>query len=205
MPEASTKQETAQETRRGIGRDQADDIVEYWCQQNPGVDMTTKGLALRIRRVSHHLERALRRELAAIDMEMWEFEVLLPLHKANGQRCSVGDLVRDSQVTAGAITNRVGRLEERGLVSRDVDLSDRRQVVVSLTAEGRARAAQMLATKVQAEQRVFGSLDRATQERILGDLRTLLVTLERDGDADGDDGAGEPGSGGTAAAATPPA
>ena len=163
-------------------RDQVDDIIDYWCQENPGVDMMTKGLAVRIRRIYHHLDRALRRELAAIDMEQWEFEVLLPLRRAPEHRCSVGELAGDSQVTAGAVTNRVGRLEERGLVRRDVDPSDRRQVIVSLTEQGLARSDQMIATKIQADQRAFGSLDRATQERMLADLRTLLVTLERDAD-----------------------
>lgn len=162
-------------------RDRADDIVDYWCQENPGVDMTTKGLAVRIRRVAHHLEAALRRELAAIDMETWEFEVLLPLRRATGHRASVGDLARHSQVTAGAVTNRVGRLEQRGLVRRDVDTADRRQVIVSLTDEGLARADLMIATKTHAEQAAFVCLDRETQERMLGDLRTLLVSLESDG------------------------
>lgn len=165
-----------------LARDQADDMVEFWCEHNPNLDRTTKGLAVRVRRVSHLLERALRRELAAIDMEMWEFEVLLPLRKACGHRSSIGDLARASQVTAGAVTNRVGRLEERGLVRRDVDPTDRRQVIVTLTDEGLARAAQMIATKTQAETRVFSALDRPTQERLLGDLRSLLVALEADGD-----------------------
>ncbi|MDQ6836769.1 MAG: MarR family transcriptional regulator, partial [Actinomycetota bacterium] len=99
---------------------------------------------------------------------------------------SVGELAGDSQVTPGAVTNRVGRLEERGLVRRDVDPADRRQVIVSLTEEGLARADQMIATKISADQRAFGSLDRPTQQRLLADLRTLLINLE----ADAEDGHG---------------
>jgi DNA-binding MarR family transcriptional regulator len=167
-------------------RDQVDDLIDYWCQENPGVDMTTKALAVRIRRIYHHLDRALRRELAAIDMEQWEFEVLLPLRRAAGHRLSVGELAGDSQVTPGAVTNRVGRLEERGLVRRDVDPADRRQVIVSLTEAGLARSDQMIATKIQADQAAFGSLDKQTQQRMLTDLRTLLTSLERDaGDCPG--------------------
>jgi DNA-binding MarR family transcriptional regulator len=163
-------------------RDQVDDLIDYWCQENPGVDMTTKALAVRIRRIYHHLDRSLRRELAAIDMEQWEFEVLLPLRRSPGHRLSVGELAGDSQVTPGAVTNRVGRLEERGLVRRDVDPADRRQVIVSLTEDGLARSDQMIATKIQADQRAFGSLDKETQKRMLADLRTLLGALERDAD-----------------------
>ena len=35
------------------------------------------------------------------------------------------------------MTNRIDKLEERGLVSRKADKSDRRAVIVSLTAKGR--------------------------------------------------------------------
>jgi len=80
------------------------------------------------------------------------------------------------------VTNRVGRPEERGLVRRDVDPSDRRQVIVSLTEAGLARSDLMIATKISADQRAFGSLDRATQERMLAHLRTLLLALEGDVD-----------------------
>jgi DNA-binding MarR family transcriptional regulator len=163
-------------------RDQVDLLVEFWCRENPGVDTATKTLAIRLRRAAHHLERALRRELAEHQMEMWELEVLLALRRAPEHRLSAGDLLRQSQVTSGAITNRVANLEERGWVRRDVDPKDRRAVLVSLTPSGLARAEQMLATKTTAEQRTFAGLDRATVERMSSDLRTLLVTLEGEAD-----------------------
>ena len=43
-------------------RDQADEIAEYWCRENPAVDPLTKTLAIRLRRAAHHLERELRRD-----------------------------------------------------------------------------------------------------------------------------------------------
>jgi hypothetical protein len=47
-----------------------------------------------------------------------------------------------------------------------------------LTPEGLARADQLLATKTQAEQAVFGRLDSFAQDRLNADLRTLLIALE---------------------------
>ena len=159
-------------------RDQVDVLVGFWCRENPGLDVPTKTLAIRLGRMAHHLERELRRELAEHDTEMWEFEVLLALRKAPEHRLSAGALLRQSQVTSGAITNRVARLEQRGWVRRDVDPGDRRQVLVSLTAEGTERADQLLAIKTGAEQRLFSGLDRATITRMADDLRTLLVSVE---------------------------
>jgi DNA-binding MarR family transcriptional regulator len=164
--------------KRAPQRDQADEIAEYWCRENPAVDPVTKTLAIRLRRAAHHLERELRRELAAHDMDMWEFEVLLSLRRSEGYSKSAGALVKEAQVTSGAMTNRVAQLEQRGWVRRDFDPTDRRQVLVTLTDEGLQRANQLLATKTETEQRLFGAVDRDTVTRLSSDLRTLLVALE---------------------------
>ena len=159
-------------------RDQVDVVVDFWSQENPNVDLLVKGLAIRLRRVSHHLERALRQQLGAGDIEVWEAEVLLALRRsADHSRCA-GELLKDIQVTSGAISNRVARLEERGWVRRDVDPEDRRHVLVSLTPAGLVRADALLASKAQAELAVLGRLDLEVQERLNNDLRTLLIALE---------------------------
>ena len=138
----------------------------------------TKTLAIRLRRAAHHLERELRREVGVHDAEMWEFEVLLSLRRSVGYSRSAGALLREAQVTSGAITNRLARLERRGWVRRDVDPADRRQVVVTLTEAGLGRADQLVAMKTETEQRLFGGLDRPMMERMAADLRTLLLSLE---------------------------
>jgi DNA-binding MarR family transcriptional regulator len=158
--------------------DQIDDVVDFWQRENPDVDVTTKSLSLRLRSAAHQLDRVMRQEMTALDMEVWELEMLLSLRRApEGQR-SAGALCRLAQVTSGAITNRLVRLEERGWVRRDVDPSDRRQVVVSLTAAGHDRADTLLAAKSDAEQRFFAGLSRKTVERLTADLRDLLVSLD---------------------------
>jgi DNA-binding MarR family transcriptional regulator len=168
--------------RRGISaaaeRDQVDVIVEQWLRDNPGIDVATKTAAIRLRRLANHLERELRRDLLPLDVEMWEFEVLLALRRAPQQQLSAGALLRYCQVTSGAISNRLTRLEARRWVRRDVDPRDRRQVLVTLTPEGNERAAVLLATKTEADQRLISHLDRATLERMTADLRTLLVSIE---------------------------
>jgi DNA-binding MarR family transcriptional regulator len=160
-------------------RDETDEIVEFWHQENPDLDVTAKTLAIRLRRASQHLERAVRSNLAANGVdEYWEIEVLMSLLRAPGHRRSAGELQRESWVTSGAITNRVGRLERRGWVSREVDPNDRRQVLVSLTQEGLQQAHHVIATKNESEKQIFSNLDRAFLERLTTDLRTLLASME---------------------------
>ncbi len=160
-------------------RDEVDEIAEFWHRENPDLDVTAKTLAMRLRRASLHLERAVRSNLAAHGVdEYWEIEVLMSLLRAPGNRRSAGELQRESQVTSGAITNRVGRLERRGWVSREVDPDDRRQVLVSLTDEGLKQANHVVATKNESERQIFSGLDRIFLERLTTDLRTLLGSME---------------------------
>jgi DNA-binding MarR family transcriptional regulator len=160
-------------------RDAVDEIVEFWHKENPDLDITAKALALRLRRASLHIERAVRSNLAANGVdEYWEIEVLMSLLRAPGNRRSAGELQRESQVTSGAITNRVGRLESRGWVKREVDPDDRRQVLVSLTSDGLKQANHVIATKNESEKQIFSGLDRSFLERLAGDLRTLLGSME---------------------------
>ena len=161
--------------------DEIDRVVAFWKEENPQLDATTKSIAMRLRRCSQHLERAVRSNLAdsGVD-EYWELEVLLTLRRTVDHRLNAGELGRECQVTSGAITNRISRLEKRGWVRRDVDPEDRRQVQVILTPEGLEQADHIIAMKNQAERLIFDGVDRELLERVAGDLRTLLAALERD-------------------------
>jgi DNA-binding MarR family transcriptional regulator len=161
-----------------VVRDRADVLVDLLGEQTPGLDAATKKLSVRLRRLANHVERELRRELAAEGIEVWELEVLLALRRAPGQQLSAGALLRGSQVTAGAITNRVARLERQGWVRRDIDRADRRQVLVTLTPAGEQHADKILALKTTAEQRLLGQADPAAIQRMSEDLRNLLLAIE---------------------------
>ena len=93
-------------------QDDIDEVVEFWKKENPELDVTAKAVAMRLRRASQHLERAVRSNLtdSGVD-EYWEIEVLMSLLRAPDHRANAGELGRESQVTSGAITNRMGRLE----------------------------------------------------------------------------------------------
>jgi DNA-binding MarR family transcriptional regulator len=161
-----------------VVRDRADVLVDLLAQDGTGADAETKRLGIRLRRLANHLERELRRELAAEGVEVWELEMLLALRRAPRQSLSAGALLRASQVTSGAISNRIARLEKQGLVRRDVDPSDRRQVLVTLTPSGQRRADCILEIKTTAEQRLLGHADPVAIARMSADLRNLLLAIE---------------------------
>lgn len=139
----------------------------------------SKALAYRLRRLAHRLETDIKRELAPLGIELWELELLACLNRADpDNRLSAGQLMAQLQLTSGAITNRVSRLERSGLLTRDIDPNDRRSVLVTLTPAGRERAYEVFAAKTDAEVSVLSALSPATQRRLNNELRTLLISLE---------------------------
>ena len=159
-------------------RDQVDLVVAHWLRENPDIDVVAKSTVARLRRLANLLERELRRDLLPQEIEMWEVEVLLTLRRAPEHRLSAGALLRHCQVTSGAISNRLARLEARGWVRREICPTDRRQVLVTLTPDGEARATALVATKTETEQRILANIDRDTLGRLATDLRTLLLSIE---------------------------
>jgi DNA-binding MarR family transcriptional regulator len=80
-------------------------------------------------------------------------------------------------LTSGAITNRIDRLEAKGLVARAASAEDRRVVRVKLTSAGRARIDELLPLHIANEQRVLAALDPQARGELADLLRTLAESL----------------------------
>ena len=140
--------------------------------------LEAKSLAYRLRRITHWLETELKRELGRHGIELWELELLACLRRAPGRQLTAGELTGHMQLTSGAVTNRVSRLEAKGLVTRDFAPGDRRSVLVTLTAAGDARAQEVFATKTEAELRLLAPLSTEAQRKVNAELRAVLLALE---------------------------
>src|SRR5690606_37235175 len=85
-------------------------------------------------------------------------------------------------------TGIVGRLAERGIVTRAHDEGDRRVVLVGLSDAGRQLVVELEAERRERMRRTVAALDRKQQERLLAavhDLRAASASLssgERPGD-----------------------
>ena len=89
---------------------------------------------------------------AAHGLEPWEFDVLAALRRAGAPyQLSPGQLVAETLVTSGTMTNRIDRLEARGLVRRLPDPADGRGVLVRLTDAGRGLVDTALADLLERE------------------------------------------------------
>lgn len=161
-------------------RDEVDRLVEAWSRARPDLDLAPMQVLSRVTRLGHHLDAARRSAFAAHRVESWEFDVLAALRRAGPPyQLSPGRLLRETLVTSGTMTNRIDRLEERGLVSRLPDPEDRRGVLVRLTERGRAQVDGALASLLEHERSLLAALDDADQRMLADLLRRLSLSFER--------------------------
>lgn len=113
-----------------------------------------------------------------------DYEALLQLSRAEGQRMRRVDLASRLLLTASGITRLLDGLERSGLVAREACAADRRVTYAVLTGEGRARLEAASASHVTELRRLLESrLDGAELDR----LSELLGRLSGDGEAGGED------------------
>ncbi|MCA0294595.1 MAG: MarR family transcriptional regulator [Actinobacteria bacterium] len=160
--------------------DEVDLILAAWARELPDVDVTPLGSLSRISRLAKHLDRARRDAFAAHELEVWEFDVLAALRRqGRPYELSPGELIRQTLSTSGTMTNRVNRLEARGLVARQPNADDRRGVLVRLTDAGRERVQEALGDLLAYERRVLASIEPGERDDLAALLRRLLAPFER--------------------------
>lgn len=160
--------------------DEVDRIVAAWQRERPDLDVSPLEVLSRVSRLARHLDGARRHAFDQWGLVAWEFDVLSALRRSGEPyELSAGALVRQTLVTSGTMTNRIDRLVSRGMVARSHSASDRRTVLISLTAQGREAVDGALADLVEDERGLLAGL--SAQERAsLGDLlRRLLVPFEQ--------------------------
>jgi DNA-binding MarR family transcriptional regulator len=158
-------------------RDAVDRIIGQWNAVRPDVDISPIAVIGRVSRLSRLLDRRLAENFARHDLENWMYDVLATLRRSGEPySLSAGDLVGQTMVTTGAITNRIDRLEERGLVER-ASATDRRKVMVQLTSRGLALVDEVVKSHTATELEVLGVLSERQQLELANHLRTLLLTL----------------------------
>ena len=110
-----------------------------WAREIPTLDPLTEGIVERIHILSHRLNESQSETLAEFDLDRRGFKLLGRLRSYGPpyQR-SAGMLAADLQLSSGAMTNRLDRLETAGLIRRLPDPSDRRGTLVEPTEAGHA-------------------------------------------------------------------
>ncbi|WP_306326453.1 MarR family winged helix-turn-helix transcriptional regulator [Streptomyces venezuelae] len=158
-------------------RDWTDEHVARWQPVLPDLDPVIEGAVTRMKKLSVHLRRVREQSLVDFDLERHEFDTL---HKIAGRGGSAApsELAQDLDLAPASVSGRLDALEKRGFVRRTPSTTDRRRVVVELTAEGRETWLGAMGVLGHEEYRLLGVL--APGERtVLNDLlRRVMLAAE---------------------------
>ncbi len=157
--------------------DAVDRITGQWTAVRPDVDVSPMHVIGRVSRLARLVDRRLAENFAHHGIEAWMFDVLATLRRSGEPyELAAGDLVGQTMVTTGAITNRIDRLEERGLVER-ASASDRRKVIVRLTKPGLDLVDEAITTHMATEREILAALSPRQHHDLANLLRALSLNL----------------------------
>lgn len=115
---------------------------------------------------------------ARFGLQSGEFDVLATLRRSGKPYAlTPTELYEATMVTSGAMTARLDRLEKAGLTQRAPHPSDRRGVVVQLTATGRELIDEALTAHVANEHEILVGLTRDDRETLARLLEKLIGSL----------------------------
>lgn len=157
--------------------DSVDLIMDLWREEAPDLaeDLWPVAIVGRVQRLARILDRALKDFYAEHDLEVWEFDVLTTLRRAGAPyELTAGALLHAAMITSSTVTNRIDRMEAKGLVERVRDSTDRRSVRVRLTAHGLDVIDRLFRLHLANEARLLPEYQPADYERFTGELRRLL-------------------------------
>lgn len=162
------------------GTDDVDRLISAWRRERPDVDVSPMHVLSRVTRLALHLDRARKEAFADHGLEPSEFDVLSALRRSGDPgQLSPGQLVQETLVTSGTMTNRVDRLVTKGLVERRPDPADRRGVQVRLTPSGREAVDGALDALIARERDLLAALSPSEAEGLANALRRLSHPFDR--------------------------
>jgi MarR family transcriptional regulator, lower aerobic nicotinate degradation pathway regulator len=140
--------------------------------------LTTGHLFFLLHHVVRQRETALGRELVQTGLTLGQWQVLATLRRLD--KATMGEVAAFCATDRTTLTRTVDRMVEDGLVQRDRDLVDRRQVHLTLTERGREVCKRALLDVTRFNDRVTGVLKAEEVERLRPMIRRVLVQVLED-------------------------
>jgi DNA-binding MarR family transcriptional regulator len=159
--------------------DHVQHVVDQWAAERPDLDATPILVIGRIHRLAIALDVELLKVYSAHGLGDGDFDVLATLRRSGAPyELTPSELVEQTMVTSGAVSKRVDRLEDAGLVERRVAEGDRRSRIVGLTAVGRRLIDRAMPEHLANEARLLESLSPAERTTLAGLLGKLAESLD---------------------------
>ncbi|MYM57333.1 MarR family winged helix-turn-helix transcriptional regulator [Thalassovita mangrovi] len=159
--------------------DHVDRILAQWQAERPDLQLRPMGLLGRIKRLGAHLGQGMERVFAAHGLNAASFDVLATLRRSGAPYALTPSQLMDwTMVTSGTMTNRLDRLEAKGLIRRVRSDRDARSVTVQLTDEGFALIDACVTEHVANQHRLADALSETEQAELDRLLSKWLAGFE---------------------------
>jgi len=167
-----------------MSRDIIDELQDDWSEERPDLDSEAMGIVLRIQALEKILGDQVSDRLRRHGLQWWQYDVLSALRRqGKPYRMAATELAEAGMLTSGAMTHRIDRLEQKGLVRRLHDPQDRRRVLVELTSEGHERVENATEARFEIAAAAVSGLDRKRRRQLSNLLRSLLLAQGSDDQA----------------------
>lgn len=155
-------------------------IQAEWARERPELDVSPQGVIGRLHRLASFLTEELCVVYRQFGLGEGDFDVLAALRRAGAPfERAPGELAQFTMVTTGAMTKRIDRLEQAGLVSRTVRADDGRGRVVGLTDSGKKLIDQAFTAHMDNEKRLLTAISGAQAAQLESLLASWLASFER--------------------------
>lgn len=163
-------------SKKTTSRDYVDQLLSQWSRERPDLDVSPMGVIARISRAAHLLEKAQEQVFSDFGIHRGRFDVLAALRRAGPPFClSPTALYNSLLISSGAMTHRLDRLAEAGLIERIPDEQDGRSLLVKLTEKGRKTVDRAISAHLDNEEKLISSLRPSEQRELAELLRKLLI------------------------------
>ena len=133
-----------------------------WSRELPEVDTAGMAILGRARRITQLVRPPIERVFAEHGLDSGEFDVLASLLRSGRPwRLRPTELFTALMISSGGLTDRLARLERRGLVRRLPSDRDARSLLVELTDTGRELVEAAFRADMAVERELLAGLDAA--------------------------------------------
>lgn len=154
-------------------------IQRQWSAERPDLDISPLGIIGRLHRLGDRIRKDLVGVYQRFGLGEGEFDILATLRRSGDPyEMAPGALAQRTMVTTGAVSKRLDRLEEAGLVERRPSDADGRARVVALTAAGRSLIDDAFTAHVRNEHRLIASLDASARADLERHLAAWMRALD---------------------------
>lgn len=162
-----------------MSSDSVDTILSQWKIVRPDLDCSSMGVVGRLRRTSNVWQDKMEKVFKAHELSSIEFDVMATMRRSDPSGNTPTELYKTLMLSSGAVSTRLEKLVQRGLIERVYSEQDRRSCKVILTPQGVELIDNALVDHVGNMDGMLAVLTDEEQQLMADLLRKVLVAEKK--------------------------